>query len=140
MRTLAFAVLSVCVLLFSASGPAHAGGYGYGGYGGYYGGGYYRHHRVWYSTDCCFKKIVRHERSSRLVRIDEGIGYGDYYGHRYSRYYDVPRYSYSHYYDYPRRHYSDYGYASYSRACYRTRTRVRDGWGGWIWASERVCD
>lgn len=145
MRRIAFAVLCSCVLLSLGilSSPAKAGDY--------YGGGHYGHRHygnVWYSSSCCYKKIVRHERSVRYVRIDEE---GSYHRHGYydqpyrSSYYGEPRryedYSYA-----PRRHYyggyhSGYssGYASYAESCYRRKVRVADDRGGWVWGVKTNC-
>jgi hypothetical protein len=42
--------------------------------GDYYEDDYYRHHHAdsaWYSSDCCYRKVVRHERSVRYVREEE---------------------------------------------------------------------
>ena len=110
MRRITWVVLCSCMLaaIALASSPARAGDYYYGD--GYYGGGYrssgyyndgysYRprwHHRsVWYSSNCCYRKVVRHERSVRYV--PEGYGYrsgyydGGYYRRSYrSGYYERP--------------------------------------------------
>ena len=91
MRRIVFAVLSACVLvaLGVLASPAKAGDY--------YEGGYQRHRHadnVWYSSKCCYRKVVRHERSVRYVREDYDRPY-----HR-NGYYDRPRYR-SSYYDRP---------------------------------------
>lgn len=78
MRT-ALAVLCTCVLfaLGAFVGPAQAGG-GYRSYDdGYYPRGH--HGDVWYSSKCCYKKIVRHVRQVRYVRVDPYRRHG-YYG------------------------------------------------------------
>ena len=144
MRRSVFAMLSACVLVSLAilTSPAKAGDY--------YEDGYSRHRHsgnVWYSSDCCYKKVIRHERSVRYVPVDEE--------RRYERhgYYDRP-YRSSSYYDTPRRYvddsyvprrydsYSSYssGYSSYADSCYTRRAQVEDGRGGWVWGVRRVCE
>ena len=93
----AFAVLCSCVLLvfcFAVS-PASAGEY----YNGYY--PRYRGN-VWYSSDCCYKKIVRHVREVRYVRTWPVRRYGccgpDY----------GPRYGYGPYRPYREGYYAPY--------------------------------
>lgn len=82
----ASAVLCTCVLLIFGAyvESAHAGGYrDYGdGYAPRYRGGgegyYPRYNRgnVWYSSKCCYKKIVRHVREVRYVRTEPYRRYG----------------------------------------------------------------
>jgi hypothetical protein len=162
MLRVAFALaLSLFLLPIGAmNGPAKAGEYDG------YGDGYYprHHHRnVWYSSSCCYRKVVRH--SAHYERI-----YGDgYYRHRSdysdpyyrSSYYDRPyRSSYysdsyysrpyrSYYSDsyYGRPRYSSYcyrdygynGYASYADNChsYPRKIRIDDDRGGWVWGKRR---
>lgn len=161
MRT-AFAVLCSCVLLSLGvlTGPASAGEY-------YNGNGYYHPRRaanVWYSSSCCYRKIVKHIRKVHYVRVEPYRSYGDgyydrpyrhsYYGqpyrhsyyarpHRYSNdYYDAPpRHRYVDYYDAPRYNggYDAYS-AAYAQTCYQQRVRVPDGYGGWVWGSKTVCN
>ncbi|HEY0223871.1 MAG TPA: hypothetical protein VGC38_05085 [Pseudolabrys sp.] len=161
MRHVAAAVVFACVLIASGltAGAAKAGDY--------YEDGYYGHRHadnVWYSSSCCYRKIVRHERSVRYVRTDndgyERHGYYEQpysYGRSYrsSNYYDTPRryddysyrsrryddYSYS---DSPRRYVSDNygypaytGYSSYEDNC--RRIRISDGLGGWVWGERADC-
>lgn len=167
MRT-AFAILCSCVLLALGVfvSPARAGG----GYDSYYDGprdGYYprRHQgRVWYSSDCCYKKIVRHERSARYVRIEPyrrhsyyEPPYRPYRPYRpYSEGYAPPPPRYGEYYVVPPqpgvplpppRYEGGYGsynsaYSSYNYApeCYRRRVPVLDGRGGWVWGFKQVCN
>jgi hypothetical protein len=116
-------------LLAILTAPARAGDfyggdyYGYAGCGdGYYGG----------------------------IAYGSGYSYGYaerpyYYRQRYiGGYYDRPYYPYyrSYGYRYVPRHsyYGGYGYASYAGGCYRTRVRIPDGRGGWVWGSQRICD
>ncbi len=175
MRGIAFALLCALGLgsLALASSPAQAGNYGY------YGDGYYlrhhyshvgyrpyyrhrhRHTRVWYTSSCCYRKVVRHTRSVHYQRLYEGEGYPDY-GRSYHRsYYSRPnytgyygrRYRYSGYYGYPyhRPYYSDYvrrpyryydrGYDSvgYSRYASCRKMPLRDGHGGWVWSRRAGC-
>jgi hypothetical protein len=171
MRT-AFAILCWCVLLALGGfvGPASAGG----GFDGYYEryrdypryrDGYHprRHHgRVWYSSDCCYKKIVRHERTSRYVRIHRQHRYGYYeppyrpyrpyrpYG---EGYYSRPPMQYGEYYVVPPQPplpppryqggysaYDAYNAYNYVPDCTQRRVRVLDGRGGWVWGSRQVCN
>jgi len=138
MRQFAFAVLCSCLLLslglFSA--PAQAGDY--------YGGGYYGHRgNVWYSSSCCYRKVVRHERSVRYVRTyDEGSYYRSGYDRPYRHgYYDRP-YRSRYYYGESRRYYGGGYYtgdAGYGDGCYRRSVRVADGRGGWVWGTRSSC-
>lgn len=79
----ALAVLCTCVLVALGAFvvPAQAGGYRY------YDNGYYPRYggNVWYSSSCCYEKIVRHE--VRYVRIDPYGGYGYYDPYRRYGYY-----------------------------------------------------
>ncbi len=142
MRRIVFAVLSACVLvsLGLLTSPAKAGDYNEDGY--------YRHRHsdnVWYSSNCCYRKVVRHERSVRYERVDEERSYErhGYYdrSYRQSYYSDTPR----RYRDdsYAPRHYgysgySGYsGYASYANSC--DRRRIADGRGGWVWGVRADC-
>jgi hypothetical protein len=162
MRRIVFAVLSACVLVALAvlASPAKAGDD--------YEDGYHRHRHsgnVSYSSSCCYRKVVRHERSVRYVREDiedrpyHRNGYYDRSSYR-SSYYERPSYrsSYSdrpyyrsRYYDdrsryaddgyVSRRYVSDYsGDSSYADNCYRRRVRVEDGRGGWVWGVRSSCD
>lgn len=144
MRRVMSAILSACVLVILAlpTSPAKAGDY--------YDDGYYRPRHsssTWYSSDCCYKKIVRHERSVHYRRLhDEGYydrnGYYDRpYRHGYS--YDRPRrYGYDSYV--PRRYvtdgyYRNGGYASYADSCYRRKVPIADDRGGWVWGTKSNC-
>jgi hypothetical protein len=174
MRRTVFAYLCSCVLVSLAllaipATQAKAGDYYYGG-SGYYGDGYYRgssyddgyyrrrhyddgyyrprHRSVWYSSNCCYRKVVRHERSVRYVPTDYGYRSSDYNDGYYRRsyrsgYYERPYYRHRYYSDYYERPYRSYryynaGYSSYD-SCYGGRVRVADGRGGWVWG-RRVCD
>jgi hypothetical protein len=63
MRAAAVAALcALGALLFTLSlpaAPAYAGGYGFGVHGPGY---------VWYSSSCCYRRVVRHERGVFYVR------------------------------------------------------------------------
>lgn len=113
MRRVAFALLCSCVLVSIPllSIPAQAGGY--------YAGGGYSGDTVWYSSSCCYRKIVRHERSVRYEPVYGENGYygSGYYGRPYPyyaprRYYGRP-YRYG-YYDLGPRRYVNYGPGYYS--------------------------
>lgn len=151
MRRLAFTFLCSCVLvsLGFLAAPAQAGDY-YGN--GYYSGGY--RSNVYYSSSCCYKKVVRHVTSTRYVRVDEGRPY--YRSSYYDRPYRYGSYERPRYYDRPYRparyvdsvNYDDYTYSprpfydgAYASAedCSRRRIRVRDGYGGWVWGVKRNC-
>lgn len=143
------AVLCLSVLAFlGVAVPAKAGdyydnGYRSSGYG-----------NVYYSSSCCYKKVVRHQTTSRYVRVDEDRSYyrgGGYYDQSYrsSSYYDQPRRYVDDNYYAPRRYvgYDNGGYSGYSgysayaqQGCYDRRVRVDDGRGGWVWGSTRVCN
>jgi hypothetical protein len=149
MRT-AFAVLCSCVLLaFGASlNPAAAGGYYsnggynggyngryYGGYNGGYNGRYYGGGAsVWYSSDCCYRKLVRHVRVVHYVPVEPYRRYGyydrpyryGYYGGPYRNgYYGRPyRYGYNGGgYRYGGGYYVGRGYGGYSNG-----SRYDDGY------------
>jgi len=158
MRRIAFALLTAFVFVSFGfvTSPARAGDYGYygDGYSGdaYYTGyrhhrtydhyysrrysddGYYRRHRhrsVWYTSSCCYRKVVRHTRSVRYVRTYDDYGYyrrpyrhvyySDYYTRPY-RYYSYRRpyyhHTYSGYYGW-RHHYRPYRHYYTSAYLYR---------------------
>jgi hypothetical protein len=137
MRCVAFASFCFCVVApFAVSTmPAQAGGAYYGAR--HYAGGVYGSPNgdyVWYSSSCCYRKIVRHERSVRYERVYGGGGYygAGYYG---GGYYDEPYYAPSRYYgraygygyDRGPRRYVDYGRGYYSGSrgvCYRAGAYV----------------
>jgi hypothetical protein len=150
MRRLASAFLSACLLigLSLLARPAQAGDYYYGeGYypHGYY-GDYYRPHRhhhasVWYSSSCCYRKVVRHVTTVHYERVDEGY---PYYRHPYYRgYHEHPYYRHPYYegYNYrPYRHYSlGYGAVGYPGYAVCGRIRIPDGRGGWVWGRPAGC-
>jgi hypothetical protein len=167
MRRIAFAILGSAMLLILGL-PVSAAKAGDVYYGDryrhrYYDDGYRPRYRrnVWYSSSCCYRKVVRHERRVRYVRVAPRRPY--YYRHGY---YDRPhyqrpwrRYGYDHrpyrdqtYYDVPPR-YVDYPYeryrrgydaynavpATYADTCTRRRVPYADGRGGWVWAVKTVC-
>jgi hypothetical protein len=178
MRTI-FAILCTGVLLvFGLSmTPAAAGGYYSNGYygDGYYGNGYYGNgyyggrSSVWYSSNCCYRKIVRHVRTVNFVQTepyrrygyyDGGYRYG-YYGRPYGvGYYGRPYHSgyYGGGYRYGGGYYVGRGYGGYSGAryddgydaynaaysakkkhCTTQRVRVPDGHGGRVWGASKIC-
>lgn len=142
MRRVESVALSTCVLVSLAilTSPAKAGDY--------YGDGYSRprHSNAWYSSDCCYKKIVRHERSVHYRRVDEDryhdrSSYQDR-SYRRSYTYESPRRyvndGYSRY-GYSRPGYSSSGYSSYADSCHRHRVQIDDGRGGWVWGAKINC-
>ena len=142
MPRIAYVILCSCLLVFTVllAGPARAGDYRDGYYrDGYNSGRYYRsryhrarHPRVWYSSNCCYRKIVRHVRSVRYVRVRPRHRY-------YGRYYNRPRYRVS-YYDVPPRRYDGYdGYADRGYRCHRRRVRAIDAYGEQVWTVSTRC-
>lgn len=136
--------------------------------GEYYDGGYYRRHDTdndWYSSHCCYRKIVHHERSVHYERVENEARY---YRHSYydRPYYERPYYersyfdrSYyerpyrsSYYYEKPTR-YLDYSYPSRGNSTYRNwntfiysrhaencgRIPLADGSDGWVWSRRAGC-
>lgn len=140
MRRIAFAFLCSFAFVSFAflTSPAKAGEY--------YGEGSYRHrhHHSSYSTNCCYRKVVRHEHSVRYERLrDEG--YNDGYHQRSRHHHHNYNRSYRRGYDSdyrPRRHYVgsyNEGYRGYARSCHWRRVQLADARGGWVWGAERVC-
>ena len=138
MRRVAFAVLAACVLAIAASftGAAKAREY-YRYDDGYRVQPYHRNVRVWYSSSCCYRRIVRHERTVRYVPV-ERYGYG---GRRYRYgYYDEPRRYRRYAPAYRTSHWVEDVYSGNAEICYARRVRVLDGRGGWVWGIRAVCD
>lgn len=153
VRNIRFAIVAACVpmVIGILAGPVNAHDY--------YDSGYRREGRaagVSYSTDCCYRKIIRHWRSVRYERVYEPPRrrhshrhYGENYSadrpHRYSDDYYGPRRYVGENYDGPRRYVSEshYGrpryadYRSYSDDC--QLRRLWDGRGGWVWGIRRGC-
>jgi hypothetical protein len=150
------------ILSLAALAPAQAGDYYGDGYyrSGYHGGGYYGpryRSNVWYSSSCCYKKVVRHVRQVHYHRIyregyyDRPYRYGYYdppYRYRYGTYDRPYRHGYYErpyrpaYYDGPRYYdngYDAYNSASYTDSCYRKRVPLGDGRGGWVWGLKTTC-
>lgn len=145
------ALLFACVLISFgiAASPAKAGDY--------YEDGYYRHRHsdnVSYSSDCCYRKTVRHERRVHYSRVEDEDSYrSSYYERPYrssyyqspyrSSYYERPyRSSYSYdsprYYSddsYSRTRYADYGYSSSGAQCWPMQM---DGIIGGPWVGVRA--
>jgi hypothetical protein len=60
MRGIAFAVFCAFLMVLGLpAAPARAGGYGVVAHGPRY---------VWYSSNCCYRRVVRHEREVFYVR------------------------------------------------------------------------
>lgn len=153
MRNIRIAVMAACVpiVIGVLAGPANAGDY--------YDSGYRRDWRspgVSYSTDCCYRKIVRHWRSVRYERVYEPPRrhyyprrYGEEYWpdrpYRYSGDDYAPRRSVSETYYEPRRSVGESYYRPRRYADYRSYgddcqlRRLWDGQGGWVWAIRRGC-
>jgi hypothetical protein len=144
MPRIVYVILYSCLIVFAGLlvRPAHAGSHD----DGYYRDVTYRPHhvsRVWYSSNCCYRKIVRHVRQVRYVKVPpppkkkarlrlhrQYREYGDY---------DRPRYRVSHY-DLPPRYVDDGGYVVRRDRCHHRRVRVLSGDGGWMWALRARCD
>lgn len=159
MRNIRIAIMAACVpiVIGVLAGPVNAGDY--------YDSGYRREWRsasVSHSTDCCYRKIIRHWRTVRYERVYEpsrrrhrhyGDSYSpyrhseDYYGPRryVSESYSAPRQYAGETYTAPRRNVSQSYYEppryaenrSYGDDC-RLR-RLWDGQGGWVWSVRRGC-
>lgn len=135
MHRLATMVLGLAALLIAAavSHTAQAGEY--------YDGGYVYRGDASYASNCCYRKVVRYVRKVSYVRVHEAPRYrssyydsGPYRPVVYRTYSDPYRYDGGAYYR---------GYAperiSYADPCTTRRVRVADGYGGWVWATTRVC-
>ncbi len=124
----------LCVLASLAflSGPAKAGDY--------VGDRPVRHARVWYTSDCCYRKIVRDVTAVRYVpvrRVHRRYRSAYYRPYRYRRSwrYRQPRYG------------SAYGawlgprwrYVKYVPPPDCRLVRLTDGAGGWVWARRAGC-
>ena len=91
-------------------------------------GGYYGQDRVWHSESCCYRKIVRHERSVRYVPAGPA-GYVE--PHRVVQVLAPPD---------PLLYDSALvGFVSDSMVCYRRLFTVNNGLGGWRWVSKITC-
>ena len=162
-----FIFLYAVVPFISLIDPVKAGDYYDEGYqssrydsatGGYSNGGF-SGRTVRYSRDCCFEKVVRHEKSVRYVRTYGGVDRSSSYDRPYYRYgnsggndggyssgynggdYRRPYYRSS--YDAPRSYApsytSGYGDIGYGSNCGGRRVRVFDGRGGWVWSVQSGC-
>jgi len=120
MRAIAFAAFCLCSLSLGL-GPAQAGGYGGGA--------------VWYSSSCCYQKIVRHRRDVFYARAGSYIP--DHAAYRYRRPYGYAepyrrvRFSEFDYYS----RYGDYGRAG----CFWQEEPLQDWRGGWVWGYRTTC-
>ena len=167
MSRIAFFALGLCSLVITGAftRPAPAGDYYTNS--GYDGDGYNRGYRsgynggnARYSSDCCYRKVVRYERSVRYVPATDyrREGYYDRPNYRdgyYSRssysdnYYNRPSYRSSSYYGTPRydRGYGagyttrNYGaYDSYNSSDECARRTLADGHGSWVWSVKAGCN
>ncbi|MBS0247290.1 MAG: hypothetical protein JSR61_11770 [Proteobacteria bacterium] len=125
--------------------------------GEYYEGGYVTRGVVSYSSSCCYRKVVRYVRTVRYVRVRDRVYGGtyappyrnSYYGTPYRTVYYGEPYRGPHYYEQPYRYvgaeYDGYSTARvgyrvrYGENCTVRRVRVADGYGGWVWATSRLC-
>jgi hypothetical protein len=133
MRGIALAALCSCLFALGMSaGPAQAGDYGYGasGYGAYGPG------QVWYSSSCCYRRVVRHQRDVFYQRAGTYIPdavlvyprprvYAYMVPHRRVRFSEFDYYS----------RYGDYGRVG----CYWKEVPVPDLRGGWVWGRKTTC-
>jgi hypothetical protein len=86
---------------------------------------------VWYSSSCCYQKVVRHRRDVFYVRAG-AYGYVDPYRRAYA--YEAP---------YRRVRFSEFDYYSrygnFGRAgCFWQEEPVRV-WPGWVWGVTTTC-
>ena len=120
MRGIAFVALCSCVLVLGGlSGPVKAGDYG--------------SDHVWYSSGCCYQKIVRHERDVRYLRAGAFAPYYETYPRpdvHVAEPHRVVRFSEFDYYT----RYGDYGRAG----CYWREAPLHD-WRGWVWGVKVFC-
>lgn len=143
MRNIRFAIAVACapIAIGILAGPVNAGDY--------YDSGYRREARfagASYSSDCCYRKIIRHWRSVRYERVvDERSRRRHYHRHYGENDGTVHRWRYSDDYYRPRRYVSEKYYAPPRYAEYRSQgddcqlRRLWDGQGGWVWGVRRGC-
>jgi hypothetical protein len=121
MRSIVVAALCSCALVFSLSAaPAWAGDYGATS--------------VWYSSSCCYQKLVRHQRDVIYYRAGALQPYYAAYPYPYVGYVEphrVVRFSEFDYYS----RFGDYGHAG----CYWKKVPIRDWRGGWVWGVKTTC-
>ena len=118
MRAIVYAVLCSCSLSPGlAGGPAQAGSYGGSS--------------VWYSSSCCYQKVVRHRRDVFYVRAG-AYGYDNPYRRAYAYAAPSRRVRFSEFDYYSR--YGDYGRAG----CFWQEVPVRV-WPGWVWGVRTTC-
>lgn len=128
MHRLAKMFLGLAALLIapSVAPPAKAGEY--------YGGGYAYRGDASYASNCCYRKVVRYVRKVSYVRVHETPRY------RVSYYDESPYRTAAYRYDGAAYHDGYKAYrVSYGDACTSRRIRIGDGYGGWVWATSRVC-
>jgi hypothetical protein len=119
MRRVAFVMLCSCVLAFGLlGGPAKAGGY--------------ETNYVWYSSSCCYQKVVRHQRSVRYVPTG---GYApNYVRYVRPRFYGLPTGRYRHV------QFSEFNYSGViayaGHDCYWRKVPLGDGWA---WGLTKIC-
>lgn len=137
MRAIACAALCSCLFTLALpAAPAQAGGYGYGVHGWHGGYGGYGARHVWYSSSCCYRKVVRHQRD--VVYFRAGTDIPDYvvvYPQPpvYAQYAAPYRRVRSSEFDYYSR-WGDYGRVG----CYWNETPIHD-WVGWVWGVRTRC-
>ncbi len=133
MRRVVLCVLSFCVLACLAflGGPAKAGDdYAYRPP---------RQSRVWYTTDCCYRKIVREVTAVRYVRVNRSYRpYRHSYYRPYSRYRPWRNLD-GRYHAWPRQRAVGWRYANYLPPPDCRLVRVIDFDGSWIWARRAGC-
>ncbi|MGC1465145.1 MAG: hypothetical protein WA792_05380 [Pseudolabrys sp.] len=152
MRRVGLMIVFACLLAAAGtwSDSAKAGEYGY------YGDGYHRHYsgNVWYSSNCCYRRVVRHSAHYEHLYGDGYYPRHGYYDSPYRSSYYGPSYRSGGYYGRP--YYGDsyrprgyaYGYGghvgyggydSYDCSAYSHRVKVYDGRGGWVWGGRAGC-
>ncbi len=121
-------VLCLLASLAFLSDPASAGNYPE------------RAGRVWYTSSCCYLKIVRDGATVRYVRVKRSYRTTQVcYDWRYRAYYPWPYYGPPHSTYYPYRSGVSSRYANYLPPPDCRLVRLTDGAGGWIWARRAGC-
>jgi hypothetical protein len=129
MRTILAALCSCAFVVALSAAPAQAGGYGYGGYGPSH---------VWYSSSCCYRRVVRHRRDVFYVRAGGPVA-----GGAVVVYPRPPRYALFAE-PHQRVHFSAYDYypsdGNYGLAgCYWREAPVQTVPGVWVWGRKVCC-
>lgn len=143
MLRIAYVILYSCLIVFAGliASPASAG-HRDDGYNRDVSYRPQRAGRAWYSSSCCYRKIVRHVRQVRYVEVKpprkKQAGRKPHRRYRDDGYYDRPDDRVS-YYDVPPRYVEDDDYVAGPDRCRHRRVRVLSDDGGWVWALTARC-